>query len=70
MAVGHYLHEMNANARKIGLNRSFWSNPHGLSNVNNLSSAEDVARLCMYSMKSNKFREIVATKQYSCPYYE
>jgi D-alanyl-D-alanine carboxypeptidase len=54
--VGLFIHEMNANSRKIGLTRSSWANPHGLSNVNNLSSAEDVAKLCMYCMKNTRFR--------------
>jgi len=60
---------MNQIARKIGLTRTTWANPHGLSNINNLSSAEDVAKLCMRAMKNSTFREIVATKNYTCLYY-
>lgn len=37
--VGIYLHEMNMTARKLDLTRSSWANPHGLSNVNNVSTA-------------------------------
>lgn len=51
-----YLHEMNLTARKIGLSRSNWVNPHGLSNVNNFSTAEDMAQLCMFAMKNAQFR--------------
>jgi D-alanyl-D-alanine carboxypeptidase len=47
---------MNQIARKIGLTRTTWANPHGLSNVNNLSTAEDVAKLCMTAMKNSIFR--------------
>lgn len=47
---------MNLVARKIGLTRSNWGNPHGLSNVNNTSTAEDVANLCMQAMKNAQFR--------------
>jgi D-alanyl-D-alanine carboxypeptidase len=61
--------EMNQTAKKISLNRSSWANPHGLSNVNNLSTAEDVAKLCLYCMKNNQFREITSTKEYNCQYY-
>ena len=43
-------------------------NPHGLSNVNSLSTAEDMARLSAYAMKNDKFRQVVETKQYSCQY--
>lgn len=67
--VGIYIHEMNINAKKLGLSRSTWANPHGLSNTNNLSSAEDVAKLCMHCMKNTRFREIVSTKFYTCSYY-
>lgn len=68
-AVGLYIHEMNLSARKIGLTRSSWANPHGLSNVNNLSTAEDLAQLCMFAMKNTQFREVVLTKNYNCLYY-
>lgn len=68
-AVGVYINEMNQTARKLGLTRSNWANPHGLSNVNNISTAEDMAHLCMHAMKNPQFREIIATKNYNCPYY-
>ena len=64
-----YLAEMNQTARKLGLTRTNWANPHGLSNVNNFSTAEDVARLCLHAMKNGQFREVVATKCYNCNYY-
>lgn len=65
-----FLHEMNTLSRKLGLTRSSWANPHGLSNINNLSTAEDVARLCMHCMKNAKFREVVGTRAYSCGIYK
>lgn len=37
------------------INTSF-ANPHGLSNVNSFSTAEDMARLSSYAMKNEKFR--------------
>ena len=67
--VGHYLQEMNATARKLGMSRTNWANPHGLSNLNNISTAEDVAKLVMHCMKNIRFREVVATKAYNCAYY-
>jgi len=68
--VGVYLHEMNNIARKLGLSRTVWANPHGLSNIYNVSTAEDVAKLTMFGMKNNIFREIVNTRYYNCLYYE
>jgi D-alanyl-D-alanine carboxypeptidase len=61
---------MNQLSRKLGLTRSVWANPHGLSNLNNLSTAEDVAQLTMRAMKNGQIREIVSAKVYSCVYYE
>ena len=60
---------MNQTARKLDLSRSFWANPHGLSNVNNVSTAEDIAKLSMYAMKNTQFREVVSTKNYNCIYF-
>lgn len=37
------------------LSTSF-ANPHGLSNVNSLSTAEDMAKLSAYGLKNDKFR--------------
>ena len=47
------------------MNSSNFDNPHGLSNTNNYSTAEDLAKLCTYSMRNPMFRKIVQTKKYS-----
>lgn len=47
---------MNRVAKKIGMINSNFANPHGLSNTENYSVADDVCKLCMYSMKDSKFR--------------
>ncbi len=47
------------------MNSSNFDNPHGLSNTNNYSTAEDLAKLCAYSMRNALFRKIVQTKKYS-----
>ena len=67
--VGLFIHEMNQLSRKLGLSRSYWVNPHGLSNINNFSTAEDVAKLCMRAMKNTQFRQVVSTPSYNCAYY-
>jgi D-alanyl-D-alanine carboxypeptidase (penicillin-binding protein 5/6) len=52
-----YLNRMNiiAKFKAKTVNTSF-ANPHGLSNVNSLSTAEDMAKLSAYSMRNKKFR--------------
>ena len=59
---------MNNLAQKIGMIKSNFANVHGLSNIQNISCAEDLARLCAYAMRNRKFRRVVQTKifQYSC----
>lgn len=44
---------------------SNFDNPHGLSNPNNYSTAQDLAKLCTYSMRNLMFRKIVQTKKYT-----
>lgn len=55
---------MNRTARQIGMYSSYFDNPHGLSNTSSLSTAEDVAKLCIYAMSNTFFRSIVETKLY------
>jgi D-alanyl-D-alanine carboxypeptidase len=52
-----FLNKMNtiAKFKAKTINTSF-ANPHGLSNVNSLSTAEDMARLSAYALKNEKFR--------------
>ena len=56
---------MNKTAEVVGLKYTFYDSPHGLSNVNNKSSAIDVAKLSTQAMKLKKFREVVCTKFYT-----
>ncbi len=48
-----YLNKMNQIAKfKAKTISTSFANPHGLSNVNSLSTAEDMARLSAYSMRN------------------
>lgn len=40
---------------------SRFSNPHGLQNAMNTSTAKDILTLSMYASKNNKFKEIMNT---------
>ncbi len=64
-----YLNKMNtiSKFKAKTINTSF-ANPHGLSNVNSLSTAEDMARLSAYAMKNCTFRQVVQTKNYISSY--
>ena len=62
----YFINEMNKNAKKLGLNRTNFANPHGLSNINNKSTAFDIGRLCSIAMKVPEFCELVNCKEYTC----
>lgn len=52
---------MNHEAIKLHMKNSSFSNPHGLSDKANKSSANDMLRLAMAALKYDLFKEIVNT---------
>jgi D-alanyl-D-alanine carboxypeptidase len=53
---------MNANAKVIGMEDTWYDSPHGLSNEFNQSTASDQARLASHCLKKyTEFEEIVST---------
>jgi D-alanyl-D-alanine carboxypeptidase len=44
--IVRYLFEMNRVAKSIGMGRSKWVNPHGLSNKENRTTVMDMCMLC------------------------
>ncbi len=59
-----YLAQMNKLSKKIGMQNSNFVNPHGLSNPDNYSCAEDLCRLCGYCMENWQFRAVVGVRSY------
>ena len=53
---------MNRLARNLGMYNSRFTNPHGLSQVTNYSTADDLSKLCCYAMKNKLFFKVVNTK--------
>jgi hypothetical protein len=54
---------MNRAAAKLNLKNTNFTNPHGLSDKANHSSAFELARLCSHCMKNSPlFAELVSTK--------
>lgn len=56
---------MNSKAKQIGLNETHFANPVGLFDVNNYSSASDMAKLLIFALKNEKFKEVFTTKNYN-----
>lgn len=56
---------MNDKAKELGCKYSHFANPNGLPNPNHYSTAADMARIAVYCMKNDTFREIVNTRRTS-----
>lgn len=57
---------MNETARKLGLSNTYFTNPHGLANRLNRSTAYDMAKLSFWAMKIPLFSQIVKCKHHTC----
>ena len=56
---------MNDKAKELGMNNTYFCNPHGLDEkCENKSTARDMAILMSYSIKNKVFKEIVGTKRH------
>lgn len=53
---------MNKIAQKLDMANSRFTNPHGLSQMTNTSTAEDLAKLCSFAIKNSLFFKVVNTK--------
>lgn len=56
---------MNSKASELAMNDSSFKNPHGLNDDEHYSTARDMAKLAVYCMENEIFREIVSTKTYT-----
>ncbi len=57
---------MNRQAKKLKLDKSNFSNPHGLSEKANHASPSDICAITAQALKYDLFREIVSKKQHDC----
>lgn len=60
-----FIKKMNEKAKQLGLKNTKFSNPIGLYDENNYSSAKDVSTLLIYALKNTKFKKIFTTKNYT-----
>ena len=61
-----FIREMNQQAEKLRMRKTFYQNPHGMSIKRNHSTARDVSILASIAMRLTLFRSIVNTQMYSC----
>lgn len=55
---------MNEKSKEIGLNNTNFTNPEGLDEENNYSTAKDISELIKNSLKNSEFREIFTKEEY------
>ena len=58
---------MNKKAAELGMTSTHYVDPHGLSSVPQLITANDMLKLCRYAMKNDTFRKIVSTREGRIP---
>jgi D-alanyl-D-alanine carboxypeptidase (penicillin-binding protein 5/6) len=63
-----FVHEMNAEARRLGLRDSHFRSPSGVQDEDNYSSAWDLAGLTRVAMRNPRFRKIVRTRRREVPW--
>lgn len=61
-----FVRTMNMIACKLGLARTCFSNPHGLADKANKSTADEVGRLVHYAKRKQLICKVVGTKEYKC----
>ena len=66
-SIPAFAEEMNRNAEQIGLENTFFMNPHGLDHPEHYSTARDLALLAAAAFEDVTFREMVSTRRYSIP---
>jgi serine-type D-Ala-D-Ala carboxypeptidase (penicillin-binding protein 5/6) len=57
--VAEFVRQMNCRADKLGLTATRFSNPHGLQNAMNISTAKDVLALSVFASKNARFKAIM-----------
>ena len=57
-SVNTFVELMNEKAKKLGLENTHFTNPHGLFDENHYTTAEDLAKIMAYAMKNEFFSKI------------
>ncbi len=67
-SVAAFASKMNARARSLGADGSYFANPHGLSSRGQHSSARDMARIATAAYHNSFIRDVVRRKYYTFRY--
>ena len=64
-SIEEFANLMNEEVKKIGLNNSRFDNPVGMDSENNYSTASDLAKILIYSLKNDTFKKIFNSNTYT-----
>ena len=63
-SVNKFVELMNEEAKKLKLDHTLFDNPIGMDSDNNYSTASDMAKLLIYSLKNKTFKEVFTAREY------
>jgi D-alanyl-D-alanine carboxypeptidase (penicillin-binding protein 5/6) len=61
-----FVAQMNKVAGELGMSKTHFTNPHGLTDKEHKSTARDLTRLATKALTSQRFRDYVGTRQRGC----
>lgn len=65
--ISTFVGMMNAKAKEIGTKNTHFSNPHGLTDPKQVTTAYDMALITQYALKNEQFTQIATTVSYQMP---
>ena len=63
--IDNFVEKMNDKAKELGLKNTKFSNPVGMDDDNNYSTAKDISKLLIYSLKNETFKKIFSSDNYT-----
>lgn len=64
-SIDNFVTMMNTKKDELNLINTNFSNPTGLDDINNYSTAEEITKLMKYAIKNNTLKQIITTMEYT-----
>lgn len=68
--INRFLKEMNKKAKDLHMTKTVFTNPHGLANILNVSSAKDILTLSKYCYNNRQFRAVMNAEEHKVQFFE
>lgn len=63
--IDNFIDKMNSKAKELNMTNTSFSNPIGMDNDNNYSTAFDLSKLLIYALKNEEFKKIFSSNEYT-----